>query len=140
MIILVTDGMRTAGRLNPVEAAELAAKMGVKIHTIGIGGTGPAPFASRSIFGRTQFRYQDVPLDEKTLSQIAEKTGGLYFNAQSTEQLSQVYAQLDALETREEQREEYVEYQEQYQWFVAAALIPLLLYMVFRFAVWVEIT
>lgn len=138
VLLLVTDGMRTAGQLNPVEAARLAAKLGVKIHTIGIGGSGPAPFATKTLFGRSRIQYQDVPLDEKTLKEIANTTNGVYFNAQNTSQLEAVYAALDTLEPREETSEEYVEYQEQFQWFALAAAIALCFLGVVTLTRWSE--
>lgn len=138
VLILVTDGVRTAGRLNPLEAADLAAKLGVKIYTIGIGGSGPAPFAVKSLFGSTAYQYQDTPLDEKTLRQIAEKTGASYFNATSTKELEQVYIELDTLEPREEIRNEFVEYKEQYFWLVAAVALLLAMYISLHFVFWNE--
>ena len=139
VLVLVTDGVRTAGQLNPLEAADLAAKLGVKVYTIGIGGDGPAPFAVRTLFGRQQYQYQDTPLDEKTLKEIARKTNGAYFNATSLEELENVYGLLDELEPREEIRNEYVEYKEQYFWFLATALGLLVAYMILQYFLWTEV-
>ncbi|MCK4705657.1 MAG: VWA domain-containing protein [Gammaproteobacteria bacterium] len=89
ILILLTDGMNTAGEITPTKAAELAAKKGLKIYTIGIGDRG-----SRD-------------LDEKTLHAIAEVTGGRYFRAHNIEELQQIYQLLDELEPSEKESQTY---------------------------------
>ena len=89
ILILLTDGMNTAGEIKPAKAAELAAKKGLKIYTIGIGDRG-----SRD-------------LDEKTLHAIAEATGGRYFRAHNIEELQQIYQLLDELEPTEKESQTY---------------------------------
>ena len=89
ILILLTDGMNTAGEIKPAKAAELAAKKGLKIYTIGIGDRG-----SRD-------------LDEKTLHAIAEETGGRYFRAHNIEELQQIYQLLDELEPTEKESQTY---------------------------------
>lgn len=95
VLILLTDGVNTAGMLEPLKAAELAAQARVRVHTIAFGGGGMTSF-----FGMT------VPLpgaggeeiDEATLRRIAEMTGGRSFRARDIEQLASIYAELDRLE------------------------------------------
>ncbi len=119
VLILLSDGEQNAGVLAPLTAAELAASAGIKVYTIGIGSTGLAPFRQVDQFGRAILRQQQVILDEETLRAIAEKTGGAYFNARSTEALERVYDAIDALEKTEVESLVYTDYKE---------LFPLLLW------------
>ena len=89
ILILLTDGMNTAGEIKPRKAAELATKKGLKIYTIGIGDR-----TSRD-------------LDEKTLNAIAKMTGGRYFRAHNIEELQQIYKLLDELEPTEKESKTY---------------------------------
>lgn len=101
-VILVTDGLKTSGQMEPLQAAEIAKRLGVKVYTIGIGGQNKAPFPVEDIFGRTQITYLDIPLDEGTLRKISEMTGGQFFSAQKTEDLVNIYKEIDRLEARKE--------------------------------------
>lgn len=99
VLILLTDGANTAGEVEPVKAAELAANEQLKIYTIGIGAD---EMMVRSFFG-TQRVNPSADLDEKTLKAIADKTGGRYFRARDTEELTKIYALLDELEPVEQE-------------------------------------
>ena len=123
VIVLVTDGVKTAGTLEPREAADIAAREGIKIHTIGIGGNKPAPFPAQDIFGRATFDYRPVELDEQTLIEVAKVTGGQYFNAEKTEALQGVYAEISALEERTEKSTAFTEYEEHFLPFVLSGLV-----------------
>ena len=93
VLILLTDGVNTAGVLDPVKAAELASAEGVRVHTIAFGGSG-------------SFSFMGVPLpiqggeevDEDTLRRVADMTGGHFFRARDTRELAGIYAELDRLE------------------------------------------
>ena len=89
VLILMTDGVSNAGEISPEKAADIAAKKGLKIHTIGIG-----PRGSRE-------------LNEKTLRTVAEKTGGRYFRAHDVTELQQIYALIDKLEPVERDTQSY---------------------------------
>lgn len=98
VMILLTDGANTAGEVQPLQAAQLAAELDVKIYTIGMGADSmvvPGIFGS-SFGARTVNPSRD--LDEPTLLSIAEQTGGRYFRARNIEELQQIYAEVDALE------------------------------------------
>ncbi len=127
-IILVTDGKNNSGTLSPEQAAELAQKLQIKVHTIGIGGAGPAPFYEKTIFGTTTLVNRNMEYDEKTLKMIAEKTGGQYFNAKDTEALARVYTEIDKLEERIDTTSEYVEYSERFFPFLMLGCLLLLSY------------
>ena len=98
IVILLTDGENNAGSITPETAARLAASDGIKVYTIGMGKEGGAriPYADTT-FGK---RYREVLtyLDEETLKQIANATGGSYFRATDTQSLQQIYAEIDRFE------------------------------------------
>lgn len=94
VIILLTDGANNSGSISPLQGAELAASLGIKIYTVGVGAdemTVPSFFGSQTV-------NPSADLDEGTLTQIAKKTGGQYFRARNTEELRQIYQELDKLE------------------------------------------
>ncbi len=110
VIILLTDGMNNTGVMDPLTAAGLARKMGVKVYTVGAGRKGLVPFpVDDPIFGRTT-RMVEVDLDEETLQAIADSTGGLYFRATDTSSLEKVFHRIDQMEKTRVQVEEFVEY------------------------------
>ena len=114
IIVLLSDGKQTAGVIQPAEAAEAAKAFGIKVYTIGVGTTGLAPFPTVDFFGRKVIRRQPVELDEGALSMLAKVTGGRYFNAQSTDALEGVYAEIDQLETTPSEGLVYTQYRELY--------------------------
>lgn len=101
VVILLTDGSNNAGELNPVKAAELASKAGVKIYTIGIGAEA---METRSLFG-TRLTNPSADLDEKTLTAIADATGGKFFRARNPKELASIYQELNLLEPIEQDAE-----------------------------------
>jgi len=127
VIILLSDGEQTAGLVSPHEAAEAAKAYGIKIYSIGIGSTGRAPFPAVDPSGRTVLVPAEVRLDEQTLKQMAETTGGRYFNARSTKALEEVYGEIDKLEKSRTKGRLYTEYRELYQYPALAGLGMILL-------------
>ncbi|MEM0953010.1 MAG: VWA domain-containing protein [Pseudomonadota bacterium] len=107
VLILLTDGAHNAGQVQPFDAARLAADNGVKIHTIGIGAD---QMVRPGIFG-SSFGSQVVnpsrDLDERTLRQIANMTGGNYFRARDPAELVNIYELLDQLEPVEQENQSY---------------------------------
>jgi len=94
ILILLTDGQNTAGEIQPIKAAELAAQEGLKVYTIGIGAD---EVYRRTLLGNRRIN-PSLDLDEATLKKIAELTGGRYFRARNTKELNDIYAMLDELE------------------------------------------
>jgi Ca-activated chloride channel family protein len=123
VVILLTDGVNNAGEIDPLEAAELAAKNGIKVYTIGAGVNGYAPIPVTGPDGRQYLTRAFVAMDEKTLQAIAERTGGSYFHARDVEGLAETYQAIDRLERTEITELRYMRYQEHYTWFVVAALV-----------------
>jgi Ca-activated chloride channel family protein len=97
VVILLSDGSNNAGDIPPITAAEIAETMGVRVYTIGVGTNGMAPMPFK-VNGQTIYENVQVFIDEETLSEIANKTGGKYFRATDKDSLSEVYEQIDQLE------------------------------------------
>ena len=118
VLILLTDGENTAGEVPPVKAAQLAAKQNLKIYTIGIGA------ASREV-GSFFFKQtvKNNEIDEKTLTEIAELTGGRYFRAHNTKELNKIYALIDQLEPVERESQSFRPVMSLYMWPLSAALV-----------------
>lgn len=113
IVILLTDGENTAGEIEPLQAAELAKAMGVKVYTIGVGTKGQAPFpVRRTRSGQVMVQYVAVNIDEKTLQSIAEETGGKYFRATDTKSLEMIYDEIDQLEKTKVESQQFVDYRE----------------------------
>lgn len=130
VIVLLSDGENTAGVVQPDEAADAAAEFGIRIYSIGVGTTGMAPYPTTDAFGRNVLRAQPVRLDEASLKMLSQKTGGRYFNAQNTEALAEVYAEIDRLEKTETKGRLYTEYREIFQWLMLPGLGCVLLQVV----------
>ena len=126
IIILLTDGRNNAGTLAPIQAAQTAKTFGIKIHTIGVGTKGKAPFLVNSIFGQ-RYVYQEVDIDETTLTEISEITGGQYFRATDLESLQNIYKQIDEMEKSEVKVIDHSEYKELFHYFLVPGLMFLLL-------------
>lgn len=95
VLILLTDGANTAGEIDPLKAAELAQQIGLRIYTIGIGAE---QMVVSSITGGMRRVNPSADLDEETLTQIADQTGGRYFRAKDTAGLQDIYRLLDEME------------------------------------------
>ncbi len=95
VLVLLTDGANTAGEVDPIKASELAAQIGLRIYTIGIGAE---QMVVSSITGGMRRVNPSADLDEETLTAIAEQTGGRYFRAKDTAGLQDIYRLLDDIE------------------------------------------
>lgn len=94
VLVLLTDGVNTAGELDPGKATELAVANDVRIYTIGIGAE---RLRVDSLFG-SRVVNPSADLDEAMLTRMAEATGGRYFRARDSAELAGVYRAIDALE------------------------------------------
>ncbi|MDX1584947.1 MAG: VWA domain-containing protein, partial [Thermoanaerobaculia bacterium] len=104
VMILLTDGVNNAGSIDPMTAAELATRLGIRIYTIGVGSRGPVPIPVRvqdALTGQITTRYQFIraDLDDEMLTRMAEMTGGQYFRATDEQALSAILQRIDELET-----------------------------------------
>ncbi|MEH0018992.1 MAG: VWA domain-containing protein [Desulfobacter sp.] len=122
IIILLTDGKSNAGQLSWEDGMKVAAQKGVKIHTVGVGSKGEAPFLMDGIFGQ-QYVYQRVDVDYAALETIARGTGGSFFKAEDTRSLEEIYAMIDRMEKTEVEVDKWVEYKELYTWFLIPGML-----------------
>lgn len=118
VIILLTDGANNSGDIDPLVAAEIARALNIRVYTIGAARPGPAalPFPSGEI------QYRDSEIDEETLRQIADITGGLYFRATDTEGLQQIYDRINELERSKIEVRTFTRYTELAYWFILPAV------------------
>lgn len=123
VVILLTDGENTTGSIPPLTAADIAKQFDVRVYTIGVGTEGMAPFPATDMFGRKTTQDMPVKIDEKTLKEIAGKTGGKYFRATDKDRLGEIYTEIDELEKTIIEQTEFEEKDEQYYWFGIASLI-----------------
>ncbi len=100
-IILMTDGVNTAGQVSPLKAAAVARSLNIKVHSIGIGSGAVALGSSGVLDLLARSRRMTVDIDEETLRKIASTTGGVYFNANSLDEFKQVYDQIQQLQEKE---------------------------------------
>lgn len=133
VIILLTDGSNNAGDISPQMAAQIAQTYSITIHTIGMGSlSGEAPYPVQSFFGDTRVRNVPVDIDEDTMREIAQTTGGLYFRASDDASLDAVYQEIDKLEKTKLQTRSYHTVSERYQLFALWGLLLLLVEFILR--------
>ncbi|MFY9328532.1 MAG: VWA domain-containing protein [Georgfuchsia sp.] len=114
VLILLTDGGNDAGLMDPIEAAKMAASMGLRIYTIGVGAA-----VQEGFFGAGG----NTDLDEDTLKSVAQITHGEYFRATDADALQQVYAHIDKLEPSAGHEQWYRPRSEWFTWPLAFALL-----------------
>lgn len=124
VLILLTDGENNAGRLTPMEAAEAAAAIGVRIYTVGVTGGGRRVGLGRMLMGGRD------EIDERMMKAVAEKTGGAFFRATSAEALSRVYRTIDELECSPAEVYEDVEEHDWYRYALLPGLLALFLHLI----------
>ena len=130
VIILLTDGRNNSGAISPLQAAEIAKSLGIKVYTIGVGKRGKAPFLVDSIFGK-RLIYQNVDIDEEVLNKISKMTDAKYFRATDLKSLKDIYKQIDLLEKSEVKSIDHSEHKELFHYFLIPGLILLLTEIVF---------
>lgn len=138
VIVLLTDGSNTGGQIDPMQAARAAQALGIKIYTIGVGQNEPVPFPVQSIFGET-LQYQKVEMDETLLRNIAQETGGTAFLASDTDTLRRIYDEIDRLEKTKVESKKYHDYDDLMIWFAAAALLVMMMELLWSCSRWQKI-
>jgi len=127
VVILITDGVNNQGSVAPLTAAEIAKTFGVRVYTIGVGTMGRA-LAPVQMYpdGSYEYGYVDVNIDEKSLTEIAEMTGGKYFRATNNDKLKEVYHEIDRLEKTIFEEKNFSNKAEHFLPFAITALLILL--------------
>jgi len=124
VLVLLTDGQNTAGKISPEQALELAVAKNITIYSIGIGAD---VMLQESLFGTRRVN-PSSELDERTLTKLAQATGGKYFRARDSESMSQIYQLLDQLEPIEQEQQQMRPLTALFYWPLAMALLISMLY------------
>jgi Ca-activated chloride channel family protein len=127
VVILLTDGVQTAGEFSPLDAARAAKEMGIRIYTIGIGSRSGTVRVlhpkTRAFLGELD---QQNSLDEETLTKVAEQTGGKYFRATDKTKLREIYEEIDQLEKEKVEVSVMQRFQDKFYpfaWFALACIL-----------------
>ncbi|MEM7130805.1 MAG: VWA domain-containing protein [Chloroflexota bacterium] len=131
IVVLLTDGVNNAGQIDPLTAAEAAKTLGIKVYTIGAGRRGQVPVPQRDIFGERIVMMESV-IDEETLEQIAEITGGRFYRAEDAQGLRQIYEEINQLEKSEIEIRTFKRYTELAAWFLVPGILLLMLEMLLK--------
>ncbi len=124
IVILLSDGVSNTGAVEPDEAAQAAAKLGIKVYSIGVGTKARrTPIFGTDFFGRRVIQYADMTFDEKQLKSIAQKTGGMYFAVDDRDSLEKALAEIDQLETTELEADAWDRWNEHFAFFLLAGVV-----------------
>ena len=127
IIVLLTDGANNRGDISPVTAAQLAKDNNIKIYTVGVGSAQDYYEVEDLFWGKRKVQAQGNDLDETLLKEIAAKTDGEYFLAQTSKDLSEAFSDIDKLEKTTVEYTKSVNYNEQYQKVLFSAFLILIL-------------
>jgi Ca-activated chloride channel family protein len=128
VIVLITDGDNNAGEVEPDRAAEVAAALGIRIYTIGIGSEGETtiqfidPESGKEVRGVYQGK-----LNEDLLKRIATVTGGRYFHSGTLGILNTIFQEIDSLESTVQEVVVFIERQPRHEVFILLGLGIILL-------------
>lgn len=115
IIILLTDGDSNAGTIDPIMAAKAAASYGIRVYTIG----------AASAPGQTMYSSQEDEINEGLLLEIAQTTGGQFYRAKDTQQLSDIYNTINELEKTKFTPQITVHMQDEFTPFIMLAIVVL---------------
>jgi Ca-activated chloride channel family protein len=144
VIILLTDGVNNSGSIEPATAAEIAAQLGIRIYTIGVGSRGAVPIPVRvqnPVTGAVEmvYRMMRADLDDEMLGRIAELTGGNYFRATDEKALVEVFARIDELEKTSLEAPKVTTIRELYEAPLLAGLLMLAIGIVAGETIWMRL-
>jgi Ca-activated chloride channel homolog len=132
IIILLTDGENNSGTTDPITAARAAAAMGVKIYAIGVGTPEGAPIPAYGPQGQKYYITDPngklilAKVDEKTLTAMADITGGEFFRAKDEDALGDIYEKISDMEKKEITIKKTRRYRELFPYPAAAGLVFML--------------
>ena len=125
IIILLTDGVNNVDDLSPIDAAKAAAALGIKIYAIGAGRPGLVDMPIDDMFGRRYIK-QESEIDEASLKQIAQISGGQFYRAKDETTLKEIYDQISKLERTKIEVHRFYRYTELFGQFLIIGLVLLL--------------
>lgn len=134
VVILLTDGSNNMGDLSPMTSAEIAKSLGIRVYTVGVGTNKVAPYPM-PVAGGVQYVNIPVEIDTKMLSEIADITDGDFYRATNNEELMEIYKEIDKLEKSKLNVKKFSKRYEAYQPFALAAVIILLLEILFSITI-----
>ena len=126
-IILITDGANNAGEISPVQAAEAARALGVRVHAIGLSSADTFQVALNGVWTVRNINARLSGRDEAVLKDIATRTGGQFYRATDLDMLGQVLKEIDPLERIEVEVKETREWRELFPVLTGIGLALLLL-------------
>lgn len=134
VVILLTDGSNNMGDLSPMTSAEIARSFGIRVYTIGVGTNKVAPYP---IMGAGGVQYVNLPveIDTETLADIAAATDGDFYRATNTNELHNIYKEIDKLEKSKLNVTKFSKRYDAFMPFAAAAAIALLLEILLRITI-----
>lgn len=139
VVILLTDGSNNMGDISPMTAAQIAKSLGIRVYTIGVGTKTVAPYPM-PVAGGVQYVNIPVEIDTKTLSDIAATSDGNFYRATSTNELKQIYKDIDKLEKSRLNVKKFSKRYEAYQPFVIIALLSLIVELLLRLTILRKLT
>lgn len=134
VVILLTDGSNNMGDLSPMTSAEIAKSLGIRVYTVAVGTDKAAPYPMQ-VGGNIQYVNMPVEVDTKTLRDIAAATDGVFYRATSSSELKNIYKEIDKLEKSKLNVKKFSKRYESYQNLVIAAIVLLLLEILFRITI-----
>ncbi len=133
LVILLTDGENNAGYIEPMQAAEIAKSLGIRVYTVGIGSEGVVMSpAQRNPDGSYIYAPRQMMFDTELLQQMASLTGGKFYRAYSERDLEGIYEEIDKLEKTRIEVTTLQRTKDFFHWFLGAAIVFLLLEMLGR--------
>jgi Ca-activated chloride channel family protein len=133
VIVLITDGDNNAGEIKPEAAAAMAAQMGIRLYTIGIGTEGEVPFEfTDPATGNLMSGVLNSRFNEDLLRNLAETGRGSFFKASSQGILESVFRSIDSLETVEEHVRIQVRTVPLYRLFVVLGMLLVFVNLIIR--------
>jgi Ca-activated chloride channel family protein len=142
VVVLITDGENNKGTIQPLDAGRIAKTFDVRVYTIGMGATQGKVLTPTLMNpdGSYVQQYQDVDIDEGTLIQVANTTGGKYFRASDDKNLERIYSEINQLEKSDYDKKGTEQRQEEFLPFLLAALFFVLLEFVLRYTTFDSLT
>jgi Ca-activated chloride channel homolog len=131
VLVLFTDGEDLSGQID--DAIAKATEAGVIIYTVGVGTSQGSPISIQDSKGNV-LEYRKDPegkvvvssLDERSLAEVALKTGGRYFRASTSEnEIATLYEDISHLGKKELESKRYINYEDRFQYPLALAILCL---------------
>jgi len=127
--ILLSDGDNTAGNIDPITSAELAAAYEIKMYTIIVGQEGMVPFG-KDYFGRPNM--VENTIDETTMRKIAEIGSGEFFRVTDNEALKNVFDRIDQYEKAEIKETRFKDTADYYYIYLQWAVLFFILFLLLK--------